>query len=334
MILGGVLFFLLASLTLYALLGGADFGGGVLELFLGRKAPLEQRKLISHAMAPVWEANHVWLILAVVILFVAFPRAYVLITVYLHIPVMAVLMGIVARGCAFTFRHYDSLDECYYLLYSRVFSISSLWTAFFLGVTAGALMLGRINPAATDFYGAYVSPWANGFCFATGAFTAALFALLAAAYLIGESEETTLRPVFRRKARIALVVSVIAGGLAMLTGELQGFSLARALLGSNGSVACFCAATLLLAPFWWSFSREHGAFFTRIFGAGLLALVLGGWFAAQFPYLVRAANDAGVSVSDSAPAATLRAMLFALLFGSVLIFPAFLYLLRVFKAKR
>jgi cytochrome d ubiquinol oxidase subunit II len=332
MILGGVLFFLLASLLLYALLGGADFGGGVLELFLGRKAQLEQRKLISHAMAPVWEANHVWLILAVVILFVAFPRAYVLITVSLHLPVMAVLIGIVARGCAFTFRHYDSLDERYYLLYSRVFSVSSLWTAFFLGVTAGALMLGRIDPNAADFFSAYVNPWANTFCFATGLFTCALFALLAAAYLIGESDEPNLRRIFRRKARSALVVSVLAGGFAMLAGEQGGFSLARMLLGSKGSIACFCAATCLLLPFWWSLSLQH--FITRVFGASLLALVLGGWFAAQFPDLVRAVGNAGVSVHDSAPEATLRAMLFALLFGSLLIFPAFLYLLRVFKAKR
>ena len=333
MILYGVLFFLFASLTLYAILGGADFGAGVLELFLGGKGQLRSRRLITHAMAPVWEANHVWLILAVVILFVAFPRAYTAITLYLHLPLMAVLMGIVTRGCAFTFRHYDTIDDRYFLFYSRIFSLSSLWTSFFLGVTAGALMLGRVDPGAPGFVNAYVTPWANGFCFATGAFTVSLFTLVASAYLVGESDDEALRGIFRRKARIAMIVSVLAGAAAMLVGELQGFSLARMLIGSRGSVMCFIAATYLLWQFWGSLSQAKGALLTRLVGAALVTLVLLGWFFAQYPYLVRV-GDAGLGVHEGAPEATLRAMLFALLSGSVLIFPAFCYLLRVFKAKR
>src|SRR5687767_8170045 len=93
-----VIFFLGVSLLLYALLGGADFGAGILELFSGKKNVIEQREIITHAMGPVWEANHVWLILAVVILLNGFPRAFSLISIHFHLPLVLVLVGIVLRG--------------------------------------------------------------------------------------------------------------------------------------------------------------------------------------------------------------------------------------------
>src|SRR3982750_1491425 len=92
-----------ASFVLYALLGGADYGAGIIEAFSGRKG----EQTVSRALAPVWEANHVWLILAIVILFTGFPAVYSSISTVLHIPLMVVLVGIIFRGCAFTFRHYD-----------------------------------------------------------------------------------------------------------------------------------------------------------------------------------------------------------------------------------
>src|SRR5687768_5964304 len=95
------------SFILYTLLGGADFGAGIIETFAGKKG----EGTISKAIAPVWEANHVWLILAVVILFTAFPRVYSSLSLVLHIPLMLVLLGIILRGTAFTFRHYDVIDD-------------------------------------------------------------------------------------------------------------------------------------------------------------------------------------------------------------------------------
>ena len=95
------------SFILYTLLGGADFGAGIIETFAGRKG----EQTVSRAIAPVWEANHVWLILAVVILFTAFPVVYASLSLVLHIPLMLVLIGIILRGTAFTFRHYDVIDD-------------------------------------------------------------------------------------------------------------------------------------------------------------------------------------------------------------------------------
>ena len=88
------------SFLLYTLLGGADFGAGIIEIFAGKR----EEATISNAIAPVWEANHVWLILAVVILFTGFPPVYSSLSLVLHIPLMMVLLGILCRGSAFTFR--------------------------------------------------------------------------------------------------------------------------------------------------------------------------------------------------------------------------------------
>src|SRR5213080_5438277 len=112
------------SFVLYTLLGGADFGAGIVETFAGRK----EERTISRAIAPVWEANHVWLILAVVILFTGFPAVYASLSWVLHIPLMLLLLGIIMRGSAFTFRHYDVHQGRLHKYYSFLFRISSFIT--------------------------------------------------------------------------------------------------------------------------------------------------------------------------------------------------------------
>src|SRR5579863_4288818 len=97
-------FVIMASLTFYALLGGADYGGGVWDLLARGPRANRQRELIAKAIGPVWEANHVWLILVVVVLFTAFPPAFALIFTSLHVALLLVLLGIVLRGSAFVFR--------------------------------------------------------------------------------------------------------------------------------------------------------------------------------------------------------------------------------------
>jgi cytochrome d ubiquinol oxidase subunit II len=93
----------LAALTAYVLLGGADFGGGVWSLLARGRRKAQQREVIAHAIAPVWEANHVWLILAIVLLFTCFPPAFAAIAIGLHIPLTIMLIGVVLRGSAFVF---------------------------------------------------------------------------------------------------------------------------------------------------------------------------------------------------------------------------------------
>src|SRR5262249_18514022 len=109
------------SFILYTFLAGADFGAGLWEKLPGRRGD----STISKAIAPVWEANHVWLILAIVILFSGFPMVYSSLAWVLHIPLMMVLIGIIMRGCAFTFRHYDVHQGRAHKYYSYLFHVSS-----------------------------------------------------------------------------------------------------------------------------------------------------------------------------------------------------------------
>lgn len=176
-----LLFFIGASLLLYVLFGGADYGAGILELLpLSKKLKIEEQHLVQKAMGPVWEANHMWLILVVVILFMGFPLLFTTLMTTLHFPMLALLIGIILRGCAFTFRHYDAIyDEKSQKFYSLTFSYSSLWTAFWLGVIAGSLNRGYINPNSLDFYEAYIRPWWGLFPALMGLFVIFIFSFLA-----------------------------------------------------------------------------------------------------------------------------------------------------------
>src|SRR5687768_13901431 len=106
-----VIAYLWLSILLYLVLGGADFGAGIIELFTSAKNRSKTRNTLYHAIGPIWEANHMWLIIAIVILFVGFPVIYSEMSTYLHIPLVIMLIGIIARGTAFVFRHYDAVKD-------------------------------------------------------------------------------------------------------------------------------------------------------------------------------------------------------------------------------
>lgn len=330
-----ILIFLGVSLLFYVLFGGADFGAGILELFLGRERRKDQLSLISHSIAPVWEANHVWLILCVVILFVGFPKVYTYLTIYLHIPVLAILVGIVARGSAFTFRHYDTYDQKYYKIYSRIFVAASVWTSFFLGILAGAAVLGKINPNATNFAELYLRPWLNVFCFSMGFFTCTLFSFLAAVYLVGEAQEENLKKIFQRKVRVLAICVLIAGALVFLMGEMQGFHLISNFLARPLSLLSFILATMLWAPLWKRLFETSQVQQTRVLGGAIVSFVILGWYGVEFPIAIRLSDESGLNhltfLNTSAPSETLIPLLWALCVGVTLIFPALAFLLKIFK---
>jgi len=127
-----VIGFLWLSVCLYVILGGADFGAGIVELMTKKKNRKYTEKIMYESIAPVWEANHMWLIIAIVILFVGFPEIYTTLSTYLHIPLVLMLVGIIARGTAFTFRHYDAVEDRWQVIYTQIFYYASLLTPFFL----------------------------------------------------------------------------------------------------------------------------------------------------------------------------------------------------------
>jgi len=170
---------MMLALTFYVLLGGADFGGGVWDLLAGGSRAARQRALIADAIGPIWEANHVWLILVVVLLFVCFPSAFAAISTALHIPLTVMLLGVVLRGSAFAFLHAYTHDEQHHdprpRRWSRVFAVASLITPVTLGVTLGALSTGIHLDAAGRVQTDFVSEWLAPFPFAVGLFTLWLF---------------------------------------------------------------------------------------------------------------------------------------------------------------
>jgi cytochrome d ubiquinol oxidase subunit II len=154
--------FLFVSVFLYTLLGGADYGIGIIELYSSTKNRDKTKKAAYRVIGPVWEVNHIWLIITIVILWVGFPAIFNVIMIHLHIPITLALLGIISRGVAFVFRHYDAVLDKSQDVYDRIFEWSSVLTPMVLGVCFGSLLAGEI-PVGEDlnsnsFYDLYIAP--------------------------------------------------------------------------------------------------------------------------------------------------------------------------------
>jgi len=323
-----IIFILGVAILLYVLLGGADFGAGIIELFTGKKGI----DVISKAIAPVWEANHIWLILAIVILFNGFPTVYTELSIYLHIPIFIVLMGIVFRGSAFTFRYYDISTDKTHLYYTRFFRISSIFAPFFLGVILGAIILGRIPENSNgSFYQIFIYPWLNLFTFTTGAFLTLLFGWLASVYLIGETKDDDSYRNFANTSRVFFILLIIMGGIVFVIAELYGLHLLKGFLKSPIAIGCVILATIII-PLLWINIRQRNTFRLRLFAGIQTACIISGWFAVQFPVMVYVEGGQNLTIwNTQAPEKTMAMLLYALLVGILLILPAFAYLFKVFK---
>ncbi|HET7288401.1 MAG TPA: cytochrome d ubiquinol oxidase subunit II [Pyrinomonadaceae bacterium] len=325
-IIAGVM---VGSLVLYALLGGADYGGGVWDLFAFGPRAREQRTLIAEAISPVWEANHVWLILVIVILFTAFPPAFAAIATALHIPITLLLIGIVLRGTAFTFRTYDVQRDDVQRRWSIVFSIASIITPILLGTTLGAIASGTVRVENGAVTSGFFRSWLAPFPLAVGVFALALFAFLAAVYLTLEARERKLQEDFRMRA---IISGVVVGLLALTVFILAktgaptvraGISRSWWALGLHVLTAIFAGGAFV--TLW---TRRYRV--ARVCAAAQVTLILLGWAFAQFPHLVE--PDLTIS-SAAAPQITLQLLLGALAAGAILLFPSYYYLFRIFKAE-
>lgn len=324
LLLGGVM---LVSLTFYVLLAGADYGGGVWDLLASGPRVKGQRELIAKAIAPIWEANHVWLILVVVVLFTAFPKAYALISTSLHVALLLLLLGIVLRGSAFIFRTDDTTPGQAKWQSGRIFAVASLGTPILLGVVVGAISSGSSDTPREHETLAYFFTWAAPFPFAVGLFALVLFALLAAVYLTLETDDTALQDDFRRRAIVCEVLAALVALAVFLLSERDAPAIREQLANSWWAwplqAATALAAFGTLAALW---ARRFQL--ARFCAAGQVVLILWGWALAQYPYLVR--PDLTIH-NGGAPPATMRALLWALASGVVLLFPSYWYLFHVFK---
>jgi cytochrome d ubiquinol oxidase subunit II len=322
---------IVAALVLYFLFGGADFGGGVWDLLARGPRRAQQRALIERAIGPIWEANHVWLILVVVLAFSGFPRAFAALSIAFHVPLTLFLIGIVFRGASFAFRSFDAAAHSGLRAGTRWglgFSVASVVSPVLLGTVVGGLASGRVVLDAAGRVAGGSGAWLGVFPAATGALSLSLCAYLAAVYLCHEADDRALADDFRRRA---LVTAALVAGLAVLTlllafrgapliaANLTGGSGPWAFLIQVGAAGAAAAAALAL----W---RRRFAL-ARAFAAAQVALILIGWAAAQHPYLV---VDQLTLQAAAAPPQTLRLLLYALAGGIPLLVPSLLLLYRVF----
>jgi cytochrome bd ubiquinol oxidase subunit II len=314
---------LLISLTIYVLTGGADYGGGVWDLLATGPRAGDQRELIAHAIGPIWEADHVWLSLVIVILFTAFPVAFAAIMTSLHVPVTLMLVGIVLGGCAFSFRSYG--DEQTRHSWGRVFAIASLLTPLLLGVVIGAIASGQVpeNPRRlADF----VMPWLTPFCLSVGVSTLFVFAYLAAVYEPMETEDAELRNDFRLRAiASALAVGLMAAVVLLLSSPAN---LERADGQTVDLASDMATSALALGAFYGLRTRRYRI--ARLCAAGQATLILWGWAFAQFPCLV----EPNLTIYNTvAPPLTIRLLAAALALRALLALPSHGYLLAIFKSR-
>ena len=330
-----VLGFLVVSLLFYCVLGGADFGAGALELFVPKKNRKRHEELVNHAMGPVWEANHIWLIIIIVILFNAFPSVYTQYSIYFHIPLTLMLIGIVFRGCAFTFRNYDTIKDDTHRYYSYAFAFSSLLTPIMFGMILGGMFFG-VNPDAPTYYQRYITSWFNLPSFSIGFFVLSLFAYLASVYLVGETGEKVARGYYIRYAQKTSVVMLLSGVLVFLLSETTNHPLIKIFFSNPTSVICFMFATVLTIIFWLNIKRGKMTEWTiRLIAGSQVAFVLFAWLAVIFPIVLFYRNGAKLSIIDSAaPFVTINILAWALILGSLLFLPILYYLIRVFKVTK
>ena len=326
---------IMVSLNAYALLAGADFGGGVWDLLATGPRKDQQRRLIADAMGPVWEANHVWLILVVVLLFTCFPPVFSRLAILLHVPLSLMLVGIVLRGSAFTFRSYDRGSDRLQRRWGSVFSTASLVTPLLLGIMIGTVAAGRLTIGAPtgDFTETYIRPWLSPFAVATGCFALFLFAFLAAVYLTVESKDPELEEDFRRRALLSGGMVFVAAMAALLLASkdesgapLMWHGLIRSPWALVFQGATAISAVTALLSLW---SRRY--LLARVAAAAQVSLILWGWAVAQYPYIV----PPDLTIAESAaPTVTLKLVLVALGLGAALLIPSLYYLFRVFKSQR
>ncbi|MFD2146683.1 cytochrome d ubiquinol oxidase subunit II [Mucilaginibacter antarcticus] len=330
-----VIIFLALAILLYFLLGGADFGAGIIELFTSRRNKERTRATMYQAIGPIWEANHMWVIIAVVILFVGFPEIYSKMCTYLHIPILALLLGIIARGTAFTFRNYDAIKgERTQALYNSIFVYSSFLTPLFLGIIAGSAISRKIDFEATDFMTAYIYSWCNWFSIAVGLFTVALCGFLAAIYLVGEATEENEVKRFIRKAKVLNAVAVFCGGLVFVAAETSGIPMAQWIFGNVVSLSAVMAASASLVLLWIVVAGGHRQL-PRIFAAFQVSMILLSVGFTHFPNFLMEKNGHNLSlISTHANMKTIETLGTALLLGSLFILPALGYLYYSFRGRQ
>jgi cytochrome d ubiquinol oxidase subunit II len=300
------------AIALYAIFGGADFGGGVWDVLASGPRRTQQQEIIGHAIGPVWETNHVWLIFMIVLLFTCFPPAFASLSIGLYTPLTFVLVGIVLRGAAYAFRSQAYREARLSQLWGHVFGIASVVSPFFFGTCVGGLTVGKFA-------------WTSPFALCVGLLAVALCAQIAAVFLTCEVRGP-VRQDFRTRGMIVTIVLAGIGAVALASAEQTAPHVFAALRQPQSLPGILTAMTLgfvVVACLW--FRRYN---FARIAVCIEAVAILLGWYASQAPYLIPGELT---YAQAAAPPETLRAFLVLTMCGGALLIPSLWLLFRVFK---
>ena len=309
---------LFVGVTAYAIFGGADFGAGFWDLTAGgTERGARPREVIDHSIAPVWEANHVWLIFTFVVLWTCFPEAYASITLTLFVPLTIAALGIVLRGASFAFRKavFRTRDR---RNFGAAFAISSVIVPYCMGAVAGGIASGRV-PAGGKA-GDPVDSWVNPTSVLGGVLAVCVVAYLAAVYLVWDAHRLGDEPMveyFRRRAVGAAVASgvVAFAGIFVLAADadyvFDGLK-SRALPLVIVSAVCGAGTLWLLHR-----RQRRGA---RLGAIAAVASVVVAWGVAQWDYML---PESLTVKAAAAPSGTIAAVLVATGLAVLLILPAF-----------
>jgi cytochrome d ubiquinol oxidase subunit II len=307
---------LFGAVTMYAIFGGADFGAGIWDLFAGGdERGRRPRELIDHAIGPVWEANHTWLIFCLVVLWTGFPTAFAAITSTLYVPLGLAALGIVLRGAGFAFRKVAERSP-HERINGVAFALSSVTTPFFFGTVAGGIASGRV-PAAGN--GDAVRSWLNPTSLLGGALAVTVCAYLAAVFLTEDARVRDEEDLVEWARRRALGAAVVAGALSLaglFVLHSDAHRLWSHLLHAAVPLVIVSGGTGLAALV---LLRRGAPRIVRLLAVAAVAAIVVGWGIAQYPYLL----GTHLAIGDAAaPDATMGALAVVTGLATVLVVPS------------
>ena len=305
------------GITIYAVLGGADFGAGLWDLLAGDTRRGEApRDLIDSSIGPVWEANHTWLIFDLVILWSAFPLAFASVMSTLFVPLTLAAFGIILRGAGFAFRKYTRRLTGR-RLFGATFALSSVITPFFLGTALGAIASGRVpaGNAAGDQWLSWLNPTSvlvGMLAVAAGAYVAAVF-LVAAAH---RHRDDVLERYFRQRALAAGIVigALSIAGLLVLSADAPSLY-----AGLTGRALVLIAASIVLGSTSLVLLARGATRGIRVVAAAAVTAIVWGWGWAQFPAIL----PGSLTIAGAAaPTGTLSALIVIAIVAALTIGPS------------
>jgi cytochrome d ubiquinol oxidase subunit II len=330
---------LMTALLLFALAGGADFGGGIWTLLARGENAEEQARLVDRAIGPMWEANELWIVVATAILWVGFTDAFVVVGIALYVPLILVLAGILIRGAFFAFQHEAEYlpSQAAFILFGKVYGSVSLVSPFFFGAAAGTIASGRLRfdsapPDAGRFAtgtpaDGYLQAWLGLFPLTVGLLAVLTCAYLAAVYLTMEAEEgSPLQELFRRRGIVSGLGLTVLGIVALPIARADAPYLWRGVTQFPGLGFMALAALALLGSLALLYLRRY--WWARTAAILEVAAVFAAWGWSQYPYLV--VPDITLQ-SAASPDSILVALLVLSFFYAAILGPSLALLIYIFK---